>query len=117
MENKLLSTFRQLKRNESGLAMVELAVSLPFFIGLVVCGVETANYASVIMQLNQITIHTADSAARIGSTTPTANKTISEAQLLKHLDRMPSVLLYHLFYQRKNMQCSIFRLLVSTHPI
>lgn len=81
MENKLLSTFRQLKRNESGLAMVELAVSLPFFIGLVVGGVETANYASVIMQLNQITIHTADSAARIGSTTPTANKTISEAQI------------------------------------
>ena len=81
MENKLLSTFRQLKRNESGLAMVELAVSLPFFIGLLVCGVETANYASVIMQLNQITIHTADSAARIGSTTPTANKTISEAQI------------------------------------
>lgn len=73
--------FRQLKRNESGVAMVELAVSLPFFLGLVVGGVETANYASVIMQLNQITIHTADAAARIGTTTTSANRTISEAQI------------------------------------
>jgi hypothetical protein len=61
--------------------MVELAVSLPFFLGLVVGGVETANYASVIMQLNQITLHTADAAARIGTTTPSANRTISEAQI------------------------------------
>jgi Flp pilus assembly pilin Flp len=74
-------TVRRLKRDQSGLAMVEFAVSLPFFIGLVVGGVETANYASVIMQLNQITLHTADGAARIGSTSLTANKTISEAQI------------------------------------
>ena len=74
-------TMRHLKRDQSGLAMVEFAVSLPFFIGLVVGGVETANYASVIMQLNQITLHTADGAARIGSTSLTANKTISEAQI------------------------------------
>lgn len=75
------STFQRLKRNESGLAMVELAVSLPFFLGLTVGGVELANYASVVMQLNQITLHTADSAARIGSNTPNGNKTISEAQI------------------------------------
>lgn len=74
-------TLRRLKRDQSGLAMVEFAVSLPFFIGLVVGGVETGNYASVIMQLNQITLHTADGAARIGSTSLTANKTISEAQI------------------------------------
>jgi Flp pilus assembly protein TadG len=81
MTNTFLKTFHQLKRNESGLAIVELAVSLPFFIGLVVGGVETANYASVIMQLNLITLHTADAAARIGTATPSANKTISEAQI------------------------------------
>ena len=81
MEHTFLKMFRKLKRNESGLAMVELAVSLPFFIGLVVGGVETANYASVIMQINQITLHTADAAARIGTTTPSANKTISETQI------------------------------------
>lgn len=81
MDKKFLRTFRQIKRNESGVAMIELAVSLPFFLGLVVGGVETANYASVVMQLNQITLHTADAAARIGTTTSSANKTISETQI------------------------------------
>lgn len=74
-------TLRRLKRNESGLAMVELAMSLPFFLGLTIGGVEIANYASVTMQLNQITMHTADGAARIGSSTPNGNKTISEVQI------------------------------------
>lgn len=78
---QLSSTLRRLKRNDSGLAMVEFAVSLPFFLGLTIGGVELANYASVVMQLNQITLHTADSAARIGSNTLTSNKTISEAQI------------------------------------
>ena len=81
MKHTFLRQFRQLKRNESGVAMVELAVSLPFFMGLVIGGVETANYASVVMQLNQITLHTADAAARIGTTTPSEYKTISEAQI------------------------------------
>jgi len=74
-------TLHRLKRNDSGLAMVELAASLPFFMGLVIGGVETANYALVVMQLNQITLHTADGAARIGSGTLNANKTVSEAQI------------------------------------
>ncbi len=81
MDKKFLRTFRQIKRNESGVAMIELAVSLPVFLGLVVGGVETANYASVVMQLNQVTLHTADAAARIGTTTSSANKTISETQI------------------------------------
>lgn len=81
MLKNIPKTLRRLKRNQSGLAMVELAVSLPFFMGLVIGGVETANYASVIMQLNQITLHTADGAARIGTASVTANRTISEAQI------------------------------------
>ena len=81
-------TYSALKRklrsvgdNESGLAMVELAVSLPFFLGLGIGGLELANYTSVVMQLNKITIHTADNAARIGTSTPDGVRTISEAQI------------------------------------
>jgi subtilisin family serine protease len=81
MRRHISSTLGRLKRDASGLAMVEFAVSLPFFLGLTIGGVEIANYASVVMQLNQITLHTADSAARIGSNTPASNKTISEAQI------------------------------------
>lgn len=75
------SFLSKLRRDQSGLAMVEFAVSLPFFTGLVIGGVETANFASVTMQLNQITLHTADSAARIGEATLLANKKITEAQI------------------------------------
>jgi hypothetical protein len=60
---------------------VEFAVSLPFFMGLSVAGVETANYAAVVMQLNQITIHTADSAARMGEGTQLATKRITETHI------------------------------------
>ena len=78
---QIFRTLHGLKRNESGLAMVEFAISLPFFLGLTIGGTEIANYVSVVMQLNQITLHTADSAARIGSNTLASNKTISEAQI------------------------------------
>ena len=72
---------RRLLRNQSGLAVVEFAVSLPFFLGLTVAGIETANYASVVMQLNQITIHAADSAARMGEGSQLATKIVSESHI------------------------------------
>ena len=59
--------------------MVELSISLPFFLGLTIGGVEIANYASIIMQLDQISLHTADAAARIGTRTGYGDRTISEA--------------------------------------
>lgn len=81
MPNILHPSLSRLRQNESGLAMVEFAVSLPFFLGLTIGGVEIANYASVVMQLNQIALHTADSAARIGTATANGPKMISEAQI------------------------------------
>lgn len=70
-----------LSRDQSGLAAVEFAVSLPFFMGLSVASLETANYANTVMQLNQITIHTADSAARMGEGNQLAVKTIKEVHI------------------------------------
>ena len=81
MRGEIYPTWQHLKGNQSGLAMVELAISLPFFIGLTIGGVEIANFTSITMQLNQITLHVADSAARIGTSTATGNKTISETQI------------------------------------
>lgn len=81
MLNILHPTLQRLLHNESGLAMVEFAVSLPFFLGLTIGGVEIANYASTVMQLNQIALHTADNAARIGTSVPNGPKTISEAEI------------------------------------
>lgn len=81
MSRNLQKSMLQLKRNQSGLAMVEFAVSLPFFAALTIGGVEIANYTSVVMQLSQIALHTADNAARLGTATPNGSKAISEAQI------------------------------------
>ncbi len=76
------NTLSALIKNQSGLALVEFSVSLPFFMALTVGGIEIANYASVIMQLNQITLHTADNAARMGQGSALAAKQISEVDIV-----------------------------------
>ncbi len=78
---KIAKKLQQLKRDNSGLAMVEFAISLPFFLGLTIGGFEMANYANVVMKVNQITIHTADSAARMGEDTVLAVKQIKEMHI------------------------------------
>jgi hypothetical protein len=72
---------KQLAEDRSGLALVEFAVGLPFFLGLTVGGIETANYAKTVMQLNQLTIHTADSGARMGEGVSPTGKEVSERQI------------------------------------
>lgn len=79
--SRLKQFARQLRDDNSGLALVEFAVSLPFFMGLTIGGIEVANYASVVMQLNQIAIHTADNAARIGEESALTAKRINELQI------------------------------------
>jgi hypothetical protein len=74
----MINLIQKLRGDESGLAAVEFAVSLPFFLGLTVAAMETANYANTVMQLNQIAIHTADSAARMGEGNQLAVKSIKE---------------------------------------
>jgi hypothetical protein len=72
---------KKLRDDSSGLALVEFAVSLPFFMGLTVGGFETAHYAYVHMRLNQLTIETADGAARMGEGEILAAKRIDESQI------------------------------------
>jgi len=72
---------RQIRQDSSGLAVLEFAISLPFFMGLTVGGFELANYAQTLMKLNQITIHTADSAARMGEGDPLVSVDITEQDI------------------------------------
>ncbi len=77
----MIQFLKKLREDSSGLALVEFAVSMPFFMGLTVGGFETAYFAFVQMRLNQITINTADSAARMGEGGILAAKTIDEGQI------------------------------------
>jgi Flp pilus assembly protein TadG len=80
LEN-IRSFLKQLRNDNSGLAVVEFAVSLPFFMGVTVAGLETANYALSTMKLNQLTIHVADGMARIGTGTTLVARRINETQI------------------------------------
>lgn len=73
---------RQLKRDSSGLALIEFAFSLPIFIGLGFYGVEVANLAITQMKMSQIALNMADNASRIGTLNSTLGaKVIDEAQI------------------------------------
>lgn len=78
---KLGAFLNQLRADSSGLAMVEFAVSLPFFLGVTITGVELANYAAVNTRVNQIAVHVADNAARMGSNSPLANNTTQISEI------------------------------------
>ncbi len=72
---------RRLREDSSGLALVEFAVSLPFFLGIAITGVEVANYAAVTMQVNQIALHVADNASRMGANNLVGAKRVEEIDI------------------------------------
>ncbi len=83
--NKKLSMIgnfgRDLRDDRSGLALVEFAVSLPFFLGIAISGVEVANFAATTMQVNQIALHVADNAARMGANQLAGAKRVEEIDI------------------------------------
>lgn len=58
--------FRRLANSKSGVAATEMALSLPFLLGVGLWAIELSNYALTTMQVNQIASHLADNASRIG---------------------------------------------------
>jgi hypothetical protein len=72
---------RSLSRDSKGVAMLEFAFMMPIFVILCVGGSELANYITTRMRLSQIALQVADNAARIGTGTPLAAKTISETDI------------------------------------
>ena len=58
----------RLRRDESALALIEFAYSLPLFLTLGMYGTELAYMATVNMQVSQIAMALADNASRLGQT-------------------------------------------------
>jgi Flp pilus assembly protein TadG len=78
-EPVMLAPFaRRLNRDRRGVALMEFAVMLPALVLLCLGGMELANFITTKMRISQIALQIADNAARIGSGTPLAAKTISE---------------------------------------
>lgn len=78
---KPIALLKRLRRSESGIAMVELAYSLPIFVPLFIAGAELAHYAVARMQISQVALHVADNASRIGTETLLSAPRISEKQI------------------------------------
>ena len=73
---------RRLKRDRSGLALIEFAFTLPIFMGLGFYGVEVSNLAITQMKMSQIALNMADNASRIGTLNATLGaKVITEQQI------------------------------------
>ncbi len=65
----------------SGLALIELAYSLPLLLGVGMYGAEVANVAMVKMRVNQVSMHAADNGSRIGEGTLLSVKKIYENEI------------------------------------
>jgi hypothetical protein len=57
---------RRLKRDCSGLAIIEFAFAAPIVLGLGMLGTETAYFVITHMQMSQIAMQVADNASRVG---------------------------------------------------
>ncbi len=71
----------RLRRDQSGVALLEFAFALPIALTLALGGAELANYVITKMRISQIALHLADNSARIGSGSQLQAKTIDELDI------------------------------------
>lgn len=104
---RAIALLRRLRAAESGVALVEFAVTLPFIVGFALYSFELTNYALVNMRVNQIALSLADNASRIG-----VDATLS-TQALREIDM--NDVLQAARYQGRSIQLTRFgRITVSS---
>ncbi|MGB7409221.1 MAG: TadE/TadG family type IV pilus assembly protein [Pontixanthobacter sp.] len=83
MKRPILPTlFRDLRRNDSGLALIEFAYALPILCVLSMGGIELANYALMNMRVSQAAMQISDNASRIGDRDALATQRIFEGDIV-----------------------------------
>lgn len=78
---KLAAPLRRFGLDRSGVAMIEFAIGMPLVIFASLAGAEMTNYITVRTRVSQLALHIADNAARIGSGSQLAAKTITETDI------------------------------------
>lgn len=85
MVRTVISSARQfvarLRRDTSGLALIEFAYSLPLLLGIGMYGTETALYVQTNMKVSQIALAVADNGSRIGENSDLAVKQVYEGDI------------------------------------
>jgi hypothetical protein len=72
---------KRLRRDASGLAMIEFAYSLPLLVGLGMYGTEAAMYVQANMRVSQLALNVADNASRIGENSALTSKQVFEGDI------------------------------------
>lgn len=62
----LINTLARLRRDDSGLALIEFAYAMPAVLAMGVYGIETANLAQTHLRVSQVALMLADNASRAG---------------------------------------------------
>lgn len=78
---RLRRLMRGLRRDRSGVALVEFALALPFVLGATMAAAELANFTTTKMRVSQVALHLADDGSRIGTGDLLSTKQITEAQI------------------------------------
>lgn len=79
--NRLRRLAGRLRRDTSGLALIEFAFAAPIMLTLGLYGLEAANLALVHMRMSQIASNLADTASRVGLESSLATKQIRESDI------------------------------------
>ena len=72
---------RRLRKDRFGIAMVEFALVMPFFLGAAMWGIELGNYQFQVMKIEQLSAHVADNASRVGDYSKLQNRKIYESDI------------------------------------
>lgn len=70
-----------LMQSDSGMALTEFAIVLPFLMILATSGLELTNYALTVKQIGELSVMIADNASRMGAQSAINNKPVSEAEI------------------------------------
>lgn len=71
----------RLRQDQSAVALMEFAFTLPVLLIMIVSGAEATNYITTRMRVSQLATRLADDAARMGNGSLLAAKTITEADI------------------------------------
>lgn len=66
---------------QSGLALTEFAMTLPFLLILATSGLEITNYALTVKQVGELSVMIADNASRLGAQSMLSDKQVTEADV------------------------------------
>jgi Flp pilus assembly protein TadG len=78
---RIAPMLRRLRRDTSGVAMIEFAFTLPFLAGFALYSMELTNYALVNMRVNQIALSLADNASRVGTDATLTTQQLREVDM------------------------------------